>query len=456
MRGNELLDKMELIDPAYVEAADVRSKRKKNAWVKWGAMAACLCLVFMGTMIWRQSAPTYNKDHKEDFGIIVSEEGVTIPKMNVLLSSKDQAGADMIGFFIYQGRCYVQYEWIYNDVHFIGKRLGTATGLIDEWTQADGYVDFAGSVDGDFYVVEGISPEFMLCMRFDNGAVCTYINDNGITLKTGTDLFEDRLHVSETYTGLTYQNHGAWKSGDEEYFILKESYGQEVLLFLEALNQASFMPREDAPYGYNQVLYHIDLALENGMNVKLRLFPDGYVYFDGIGSVFLKMETEAFERFVALLDTGEAGIQAQKIDSSTTYDDCLSDVTLGGYIPRFIPDGMQVSFSGIYYHIDRECAEVGNAERIYIEFFDVSDVKRYYSVAVLDADDNGGPGCIIYEAESFTLEDAARSLQTLDSQGNALERPRLELGVRVGNIIVILSAKGLDAEEGYSILSSVL
>ena len=41
MRGNEFLDKMELIDPAYIEAADVKQK-KKNAWLKWGTMAACL------------------------------------------------------------------------------------------------------------------------------------------------------------------------------------------------------------------------------------------------------------------------------------------------------------------------------------------------------------------------------------------------------------------------------
>jgi len=46
MRGNEFLDKMELIDPAYVEAADTKPKKGKNAWVKWMAMAACLCLAF--------------------------------------------------------------------------------------------------------------------------------------------------------------------------------------------------------------------------------------------------------------------------------------------------------------------------------------------------------------------------------------------------------------------------
>ena len=32
MRGNEFLDKMELIDLAYVEAADAKPKGKKKLW----------------------------------------------------------------------------------------------------------------------------------------------------------------------------------------------------------------------------------------------------------------------------------------------------------------------------------------------------------------------------------------------------------------------------------------
>lgn len=42
MRGHELLDKMELIDPAYVEAAEMAVQKKKTNWFKWGAMAACI------------------------------------------------------------------------------------------------------------------------------------------------------------------------------------------------------------------------------------------------------------------------------------------------------------------------------------------------------------------------------------------------------------------------------
>lgn len=45
MRGNELLDRMDLADPVYVEAADSTPQKRKKEWSKWLAVAACLCLV---------------------------------------------------------------------------------------------------------------------------------------------------------------------------------------------------------------------------------------------------------------------------------------------------------------------------------------------------------------------------------------------------------------------------
>ena len=43
MRGQDLLEKIEGIDPAYVEAADAKPKAARR-WVKWGALAACAVL----------------------------------------------------------------------------------------------------------------------------------------------------------------------------------------------------------------------------------------------------------------------------------------------------------------------------------------------------------------------------------------------------------------------------
>lgn len=58
MRGNEFLDKMELIAPAYVEAADAEPKKKKKSiWIKCGAIAACLALViYAGTRLFSQNS----------------------------------------------------------------------------------------------------------------------------------------------------------------------------------------------------------------------------------------------------------------------------------------------------------------------------------------------------------------------------------------------------------------
>ncbi len=51
MRGNEFLDKIELIEPAYLEAADINICKKKFSWVKWGAVAACLVLIITSVAI---------------------------------------------------------------------------------------------------------------------------------------------------------------------------------------------------------------------------------------------------------------------------------------------------------------------------------------------------------------------------------------------------------------------
>lgn len=56
MKNEKLLMAMGNIDDALISGAvnDTKAK-KKNAWLKWGAMAACLCVVVAGTIIWSSS-----------------------------------------------------------------------------------------------------------------------------------------------------------------------------------------------------------------------------------------------------------------------------------------------------------------------------------------------------------------------------------------------------------------
>lgn len=64
MRGDELLIKMELVDPVYLDAADKNPGAKKRGWLKYGAIAACLCLLIAGGIseyLYRQSSNTKEK-----------------------------------------------------------------------------------------------------------------------------------------------------------------------------------------------------------------------------------------------------------------------------------------------------------------------------------------------------------------------------------------------------------
>ena len=45
MRGQEMLDLMVDLDPAYIEAAAEKPRVRRNVWRRWGPMAACFCLL---------------------------------------------------------------------------------------------------------------------------------------------------------------------------------------------------------------------------------------------------------------------------------------------------------------------------------------------------------------------------------------------------------------------------
>ena len=68
MRGNELLDKMELIHSAYIDAADEKPAGKKHPWRKWAAAAACLCLIIAAIPFFANKPSTPHGGIDAEFG----------------------------------------------------------------------------------------------------------------------------------------------------------------------------------------------------------------------------------------------------------------------------------------------------------------------------------------------------------------------------------------------------
>lgn len=300
MRGNEFLDKMELVDPAYVKTAAETPKKRKNVWIKWGAAAACLCITVVGIILWRLAAPS----RSEVPGPAVSENGVTIPTPDASLSAGTMA--DIAVSFIYQGRQYFYYDSIYDDVNLVGEYLGTTTATGLEWTPEDGNVELTGRVSGDIYTVKGYDPSFMLCMKgLNDTGFYTFICNDGITLKYGSELYEDRLHLSGNIASVQYESRDSWDHGRGERYQMN-SVNDTVLDFIKHMDAAQFVLCDSVPLIFNKTaLYYLRFQKKDGTTVRLSLYENGYVRFDGIWELCVQVPEESYSVLLNLLDNLE-------------------------------------------------------------------------------------------------------------------------------------------------------
>lgn len=305
-KREKLYDSLTNVREDFVEEAQAAPSAKRHAWVRWCALAACLCLLVVGTVVWKPWSQGDNKPASPPTSAAQTAKGITIPKAEVTLSQTDGVEADMLAFFIYQGRCYLQYDRIDHGSDLVGEKVGTATGLIDEWTPAEGYVELAGSVSGDFYTVRGFAPDFMLCMKEEGDAVQLFVCNNGITLYQGSELFEDRLGLSDGLKAVTYEDEDSWYDGKEDIHTLHDLDAVKTLI--AAMDKAQFQLSDQADLyeekkdgGPSKELYHVYCKLDNGVTVTLRLFQGGYVTFTGLPDACVQVPEATFDAFLAAL-----------------------------------------------------------------------------------------------------------------------------------------------------------
>ena len=390
MKKEHISDALNMLNDDIIgETNKVRTNSKpKRRWERQIATVACICLIVVGVFAWRN----FSNHSDTSTEITMSDKGVTIPKLEVSLSA--ESSADMLGFFIYQGNCYVHYDWIYDDVDIIGKHLGTATGLIDEWTPRDGYVEFAGSVKGDFYEVKGYDPSFMLCMKHTDGSISLYVCDTGITLKCGSELYMDRLHLAGNYTSVQYESRDSWDKSKHELYQLNDS-DDLIRAFIDELNTAEFIPRDSISYdGTGDIfsemeIYHLYFNMQNGTTVHLRLWKDGYVLYQGLLGVCVQVQEKSYNNLLEVLEnhTGAAPVDFHSIGK--TVEDCVNDPELGKYVPSYTPDNMKVERVEILYYLDSETAKETGTKELTIEYSDGDDAAKWYAITVTWASEYG-------------------------------------------------------------------
>lgn len=89
MNSKKFSEAMSELDSKYVdEAINYKKKAKKPSWIKWGAMAACLCLVIVGVV----SISNWQNDPQAGHG--TTEQVYTLPQAEKLSVELVEWGGD--------------------------------------------------------------------------------------------------------------------------------------------------------------------------------------------------------------------------------------------------------------------------------------------------------------------------------------------------------------------------
>ena len=346
-RSEIIQDALNFLDDALIEEVEelrggvVEKERPKKSysWKKWTALAASVCVLIIAGTLWNGlnkgftnvESDRANNNKQEGFwdgvdaedmeedeaekdlvdgdisvgtDLEVGESAITIPTLKINLKKEDGLASDMIGFFIYEGRCYVQTcDYMTKDV--VGDYVCTSTGLIDEWTSKDGYVELAGSVEAKFYEVKGMNPEFMLCTVYEDGVVETYVHNNGITLNRGWELLTDRLGMEEEFQKVSYLTGNEWEKQyqtKQEPTVISEEHREIFDKFLASFGENKFILKKNVSTNTKaEAVYHLYITTQEDVPLHFLLFRDGYVSYYGLDQVCIKIDERIYDAVVDIL-----------------------------------------------------------------------------------------------------------------------------------------------------------
>lgn len=223
----------------------------------------------------------------------------------VQLQENSQITARMMGLIVYQGRIYLQSALQIEPQaaeSLVGEKIGTTKSGITEWSKQDDYaLEFASTIGiQDVYTVKGYDRKFriMTCEKI-NGTVYAKFYEclNDITVKTGADIF-GKLKIEGNIKSAEYELFGSRNYGKNERKAVSDMNGPDE--FIEALYKSIPYEQdsldslwEDRSADSQKYIY---ITLKDGAKVQLRLFKDGYVYYNNV-ELFFKMDNIIFESF---------------------------------------------------------------------------------------------------------------------------------------------------------------
>ncbi|MBQ2750342.1 MAG: hypothetical protein IJF34_11210 [Clostridia bacterium] len=433
MTKEQFTDLMGNLDDLLIAEAAARRTRR-FPWARFGLIAACLALLIVGGCF-------------------------LIPQTDIP-SSSPIVEADMVGIFLHNGRTYIQQDWFLPEGNPIETQVGTIVPSINEHTGATEYTDGTGSVGGRIYSLKGYDPEHILCMPMGDGTISTYLSITPEDLSS-PGFFESTFHLSQRAEALLYTPYSSYLADADETYSLPANTPEVAALF-NALDQAQVVPANQINLNpayrslHQSTLFRLSIRLTGGPRLHLSLYDNGYIGIHMFSDWVLMLSEEELSPLLKLL-YGKEG-EAVTTGLSPTLEDCLGDISLGKYIPDFIPAGYQFTQAERYFYLDDQTGAIGKTREICLSFQKEADPTHNYTLQITWASEygqNGWSGPMLQEKElsANTLSDY---FETENSDGNPLPYgSRISAGVFFDDASLVLSAHGLTLEEVCNLFESV-
>jgi hypothetical protein len=249
------------------------------------------------------STPVIEKANETANAPVVNNPGITIPPITI--NPSNGVNTKMLALVVYNGKIYTQSTTELDQKNlkaFMGQRLGRTINSINEWNVKDKSTEELASNIGEqeVYTVKGYDSNFriMSYLKVEDQEYAQFFDClNGITIKSGKDIFE-KLNIVNNIESAKFISFEDWNTGNTNYISFKD---------INILNEAIKELYTAVPYDYqtigdeldkarnNDAFREITLKQKDGLELKLTIFKNGYVSY-GYTNIYFKVNNSVIEK----------------------------------------------------------------------------------------------------------------------------------------------------------------
>lgn len=308
------------------------SKNKYTKFIKYTLIPICTVIAICTIWVLDNNRKENNVDIAKENNIVnnikdAENGGIFMPKVKFSVPDNTIEACRAYGIIAYNDKMYTSNETISleKNVNLKGKFLGNVNSIMDLYMKSDYYLNATSTgmpylekfieeqtninpntYIGDYivdnysevYEVNGYDTDFRICTYNEKeNSIKIFQRLNGITVKYGKDIFNDRLKIKGNFEKIEYQYYPDWYHGKKDYKKFKNVTIEDINIFLDEINNAEFIDSSNLGLSsLNKKYALLYFTMKDGTTTKLSLIEGGYVSYDGLYNIIIKLETETFDK----------------------------------------------------------------------------------------------------------------------------------------------------------------